>query len=130
MPTLRELCGQLIAYREENKDEMAARGVNKPAAFFDHVDTLSAAHGVRFVCPKSYASQGGLAGAHSVQVYFAGSPVPSGMGVNTEGKTVRWSASGTNLDDLSLTPSIHEQDNVCGWHGFVGSNGVPPGSAC
>ena len=129
MPTLRELEAQFIAYREETKEEMFARGVNKPAAFFQHVSALHEAHGVRFICPKSFATHGGKVGAHSVQVYFAGSPVPSDVGTNKEGQTVRWNASGTSLDDLSLSPSIQEQDSVCGWHGFVGSSGVPPGSA-
>ena len=129
MPTLRELEAQFITYREETKEEMFARGANKPAAFFQHVSTLHEAHGVRFICPKSFATHGGKVGAHSVQVYFAGSPVPNDMGTNKEGQTVRWNASGTSLDDLSLSPSIQEQDSVCGWHGFVGSSGVPPGSA-
>jgi hypothetical protein len=129
MPTLRELKGQLIAYREETREEMFARGASKPAALFVHVDALSEAHGVRFICPKSYDSHGGVVGAHSVQVYFASSPVPVDMGVNKDGKPVRWNASGKTIDDLSLTPSIQEEDNICGWHGFVGSSGVPAGSA-
>jgi Family of unknown function (DUF6527) len=129
MPTLRELEAQFIAYREETREEMFARGVSKPAAFFARVATLSEAHGVRFICPKSFATHGGKVGAHSVLVYFAGSPVPSDIGVNTAGKTVRWSATGTSLDDLSLSPSIQEQDSICGWHGFVGNSGVPVGSA-
>jgi hypothetical protein len=129
MPTLKELEAQFIAYREETKEEMFARGVNKPAAFFQRVSTLHEAHGVRFICPKSFATHGGKAGAHSVQVYFAGSPVPSDMGVNKDGQTVRWIASGSSLDDLCLSPSIQEQDSICGWHGFVGNGGVPAGSA-
>ena len=129
MPTLRELEGQFIAYREETKEEAFARGVSKPSAQFVRVSTLGEAHGVRFICPKSFATHGGKVGAHSVQVYFADSPVPGDMGVNKEGKTVRWTASGASLDDLYLSPSIQEQDDICGWHGFVGSSGVPAGSA-
>jgi hypothetical protein len=129
MPTLRELEAQFIAYREETKEEMFARGHIKPAALFQRVGMLQEAHGVRFICPKSFATHGGKVGAHSVQVYFAGSPVPSDMGTNKDGQTVRWNASGTSLDDLSLSPSIQEQDSICGWHGFVGNSGVPAGSA-
>lgn len=129
MPTLKELGARLIAYREETKEEMFARGVDKPAAYFQHVSMLHEAHGVRFICPKSFATHGGKVGAHSVQVYFVGSPVPSDMGTNNDGQTVRWSASGTSLDDLSLSPSIQEQDSICGWHGFVGNGSVPAGSA-
>lgn len=124
-----ELEGQFIRYREESSDEMFARGASKPCFFLEHVATLSEAHGIRFLCPKSVATRGGKIGAHSVQVYFAGSPVPSNIGVNSNGETVRWNVSGTSLDNLSLSPSIQEQDNICGWHGFVGSCGVPPGSA-
>lgn len=129
MPTLRELEGQFIRFREENSEEMFARGVANPSFFLEHVPALNEAHGIRFICPKSLATHGGKAGAHSVQVYFAGSPVPNHIGVNKNGEPVRWNASGTSLDDLSLSPSIQEQDSVCGWHGFVGSSGVPPGSA-
>ena len=129
MPTLRELQAQFLAYREETPAEMFARGVAVPADFFMHVDSLAQAHGIRFLCPKSFATNGGPEGAHSVQVYFAGSPVPQYIGKNKEGKTVRWIATGTGLDDLSLTPSIQEQDDICKWHGFVGSSGVKPGSA-
>src|SRR5579859_7129661 len=130
MPTLRELEAHFIAYREETQEEMVARGVSKPASLFVRVAAISEAHGVRFICPKSFATHGGKVGAHSVQVYFVGSPVPKDIGVNKSGQAVRWTASGTTLDDLSLSPSIQEQDNICGWHGFVGSGGVPAGSAC
>lgn len=129
MPTLRELEAQFIAYRQETKEEMAIRGVNTPATFFQRVSSLHEAHGVRFICPKSFAMHGSKVGAHLVQVYFAGSPVPIDMGVNKDGQAVRWNATGTSLDDLSLSPSIQEQDSICGWHGFVGTGGVPAGSA-
>lgn len=129
MPTLMELGGQFIRFREESSDEMLARGVAKPTFFLERVSALNEAHGIRFICPKSFAAHGGMAGAHSVQVYFAGSPVPNHIGVNKNGDAVRWNVSGTSLDDLSLSPSIQEQDSICGWHGFVGSSGVPPGSA-
>lgn len=130
MPTLRELAAQFIAYREETAEEMLARGVSKPAALLARVSTFSEAHGVRFICPKSFAAHGGKIGAHSVQVYFSGTPVPNDMGLNKDGQPVRWSVSGNSLDDLSISPSIQEQDSICGWHGFVGNSGVPPGSAC
>ena len=129
MPTLRELEGQFLRYRQESGEEMFARGVDKPTFFLEHVSALGEAHGIRFICPKSFAVHGGRVGAHSVQVYFAGSPVPSHIGLNQKGDAVRWNVSGTSLDDLSLSPSIQEQDSICGWHGFVGSSGVPAGSA-
>ena len=128
MPTLRELEGQFLRYRQETAEEMFARGVDKPSFFLEHVSALSEAHGIRFICPKSFAAHGGKMGAHSVQVYFSGSPVPTHIGVNQKGDAVRWNASGASLDSLSLSPSIQEQ-SICGWHGFIGSSGVPPGSA-
>lgn len=129
MPRLKELDGQFIRYRQETEEERFARGAAKPTFFLEHVPTLAEAHGIRFLCPKSVAARGGKVGAHSVQIYFAGSPVPKDIGVNAKGDAVRWNVSGTSLDDLSLSPSIQEQDNICQWHGFVGSSGVPPGSA-
>jgi hypothetical protein len=127
--TLRELDGQFIAYVRESPEEMFKRGVATPADIFRRVDSLVEAQGIRFLCPKSFATHGGSVGTHSVQVFFAGSPVPLHLGRNKKGEAVRWSVSGTGLDDLSLTPSIQEEDDVCKWHGFVGSSGVPPGSA-
>jgi Family of unknown function (DUF6527) len=118
VPTLKELEGQFIAYFEENGRDM-----------FRHVDSLSEAHGIHFICPKSFAAHQGRVGAHMMQLYFSGSPVPPRLGTNKSGQTVRWNVSGTCMDDLSLTPSIQEEDSLCAWHGFVGSSGVPPGNA-
>lgn len=89
MPKLRELDAHFLRYREETKEEMFARGAAKPTFFLEHVHTLSEAHGIRFVCPKSFSTHGGVVGAHSVQVYFAGSPVPPHIGVNAKNECVR-----------------------------------------
>jgi hypothetical protein len=129
MPTLRELEAQFIAYFQESEESRFAAGRAVPADMFRHVDTFAEAHGIYFLCPKAFAKNGGPVGTHRVQVYFAGSPVPQHLGKNKDGQTVRWNTSGASLDDLSLSPSIQEQDDICGWHGFVGSSGVPPGSA-
>lgn len=129
MPTLRQLEARFIAYREETKEEMFVRGVAVPAQMFMQVDTLQEAHGIRFICPKSFETHGGIIGSHYIQIYFAGSPVPDNLGINQNGTAVRWNVSGTSLDDLSITPSIQEEGYHCGWHGFVGSGGVDAGSA-
>lgn len=90
---------------------------------------------MRFLCPQAFERNRGEKGTHSVYVWFAGSPMPAHIGTNRQGQTQRWNANGTGLDDLVLTPSIQEQDEElppewrCSWHGFVGSNGVPPGQA-
>ena len=100
---------------------------------FQPVATVAEAHGVRFLCPKSYARHRGSKGAHSCFIFFAGSPY---AGHNLAGEEVRWNvAGGTTIDDLQLTPSIQEEDegmppeHQCNWHGFVGSNGMQPGWA-
>ena len=69
------------------------------------------AHGITFRCPKDPRG-------HSIQVFFAGSPVPPHIGTNKNGETVRWKKTGTGLTDLTLTPSIQEESE-CGWHGYV-----------
>ncbi len=152
MPSLRELNGKLLRVKVEHTevkwpdDGSAWAGLwvwlgedGKPTygsktsqerTCFEPVETVAEAHGVRFLCPKSYAKNGGPKGTHSVYIFFQGSPH---AGHNLAGQEVRWTvAGGTTLDDLSLTPSIQEQDegkDPCNWHGFVGSNGVPPGHA-
>ncbi len=100
---------------------------------FHPVETVAQAHGVCFLCPKSYAKNGGPKGTHSVYIFFQGSPY---AGRNKAGQEVRWNvAGGSSLDDLQLTPSIQEEDDDmppehrCNWHGFVGSSGVPAGEA-
>lgn len=151
MPTLVELDGQLLRWYSETSAELDARGMyifrDEPGGeinmwsptptrdLFAPVATLAEAHGVRFLCPKNFAKNGGAVGTHSVYIWFAGSPVPAHIGHNKDGQTVRWTASGTGLADLVLTPSIQEQDEGsppewrCGWHGWVGSSGVAAGSA-
>jgi len=89
-----------------------------PVDYFIHCN-FADAHGIRFLCPNNFMKNGGEIGTHEVMIFFAGSPVPPEIGTNAEGQTVRWAKSGTGLCDLSLTPSIHEQDDQCGWHGFV-----------
>jgi hypothetical protein len=93
------------------------------------VATLAEAHGLWFDCPLCWAKNGGPVGTHGVLVWFAGKPVPDRLGQNSAGVTVRWNVvGGTGLSDLQLAPSILLQGG-CGWHGFVGSSGVPPGFA-
>ena len=148
MPTLRELDAHLLQWQPETTTERDGHGMwvfrdeqGEPELWspygptrdvFVPVATLQEAHGIRFLCPKNFAKNGGAAGTHSTYVWFASSPVPGHLGRNKKGQTVRWTVmpGSTGIDDLSLTPSIQEQDEgACGWHGFVGSNGVPRGSA-
>lgn len=108
----------------------------KPESYeFHNIETLIEADHVMFLCPLCFTKNGGPEGTHSVWVTFAGRNVPDEAGTrNSEGKPSRWNASGTSIDDLVLTPSIHLDANLkaeegCHWHGFVGSSGVPPGYA-
>jgi hypothetical protein len=68
--------------------------------------------GVLFMCP--------LCRRHYVQVWFEGRGVPA-----SATPTPRWRATGTSLDDLTLSPSINldvpqaRAAGGCLWHGFV-----------
>jgi len=102
---------------------------------FLDVGTVAEADQIMFLCPACFAKNGGAVGTHSVMVTFAGRGVPDEAGsVDSDGKPSRWTASGTSLDDLVLTPSIlldakRKPGEGCHWHGFVGSSGIPPGQA-
>lgn len=106
---LRDLDAEFYRYQPEGD-----------AIFLPKVETLAEADGVCFVCPKCQT--------HSVIAWFVGK-VPD----SAEPGPGRWSPSGTGIDDLVLTPSInldvHPNEGGCTWHGWVGSNGVPPGEA-
>lgn len=120
-------------WRDKNGEPiMWSTGDNKRTSF-EHVERVADAHGIKFLCPKSFAKNNGPVGTHSVYIFFTGSPY---AGHNTKGEEVRWQVvGGSTIDDLQLSPSILEQDDElapehrCGWHGFVGSNGVAPGHA-
>lgn len=158
MPTLRVLRAKLLRHSVQTASESLGRtlpdGTTQwggfPTDIFTPVEMLAEAHGIRFECPGCYATwfngrQEVLdsypeirLGVHDVHVFFRGRGVPdlaadgkSKLFTNAAGEIVRWevSPSSTCLDNLSLTPSVLIQGPGCGWHGFVGSNGVPPGSA-
>jgi hypothetical protein len=106
---------------------MSPDGVHR---YRKEVDTLAEAHDIMFLCPLCFQKNGGAKGTHSVLVSFAGRDIPDGCGsVGTNGPS-RWTiVGGSSLDDLQLTPSILLGGPGCGWHGFIGSSGVPPGEA-
>lgn len=148
MYSLRTLEGQLLRCRFEistEKDEQGRfvhRGSDgdiemwsqEPTrTLFEHVDRVADAHGVSFLCPKSFEKNGGNKGTHSVYIFFKGSPH---AGRNTAGEEVLWTVvGGSSIDDLQLSPSILEQDagmppqHQCNWHGFIGTSGAQPGHA-
>lgn len=87
--------------------------------FLIEVDTLAEADGLRFLCPKCFAANGGVVGTHLVICWFE-DRVPPDLAPGPG----RWSPKGTGLDDLSFVPgkrsnSVLLTGGGCAWHGFV-----------
>lgn len=92
------------------------RGLGKPAS-------LAEAQGLFLLCPSCFARLGS-AGCHGILVPFEGRGAPG---------LVFWHASGTSLEDLTISPSIQiyaDQETpdvlpefrgkLCrGWHGHI-----------
>lgn len=86
-----------------------------------HVATKAEAHGVKFLCPKCYAANGGPRGTHSVICWSrsAGAPEDARPGPG------RWKMDGAGLYDLTLNADPPETarsvklNGGCDWHGFV-----------
>lgn len=73
------------------------------------IEAFAEAHGVLFLCPRCQD--------HYILVWFKDRGVPA-----EATPSHRWSASGTCLDDLTLSPSINLDvpgTSGCKWHGFV-----------
>ena len=84
-----------------------------------NVDTLAEAHGLHFLNPAEFMKNAGCVGSSCIEIFFFGTEVPPDVGVNREGRPVRWTVvSGTGYDDLTLTPSILV-DDPDGWHGWI-----------
>ena len=77
------------------------------------VATLAEAEGVLFTCP--------CGSGHAVICWFVGK-VPDDLAPGPG----RWTPSGTNIDDLTLRPSVHLVGAPCGWHGFVRDGAAVP----
>jgi hypothetical protein len=81
------------------------------------------AHGVKFLCPKCFAVNGGPVGTHSVICWSRSSGTPEDM----QPGPGRWKMDGTGLDDLTLNGDAPDGGGArsvlltggCGWHGFV-----------
>ena len=114
MPTLREL--------EAEFTKATGNGG------FHRVETLAEADGVFFLCPACFVTNHGPIGTHSVIVPFTNAPAGAYSIRTADGREPRWSVSGNSLDDLQCSPSVQLLGG-CNWHGWVGSSGVPPGSA-
>ena len=75
------------------------------------VGPFEEADGVMFLCPYCFRENGGSKGTHVVLVWFEG-----GKAGPEWTPAARWKASGTCLEDLTISPSIHMPS--C-WHGYV-----------
>lgn len=85
---------------------------------WQRVDTLAAAQGIEFLCPKCYKQNDGPVGTHRVLCWFAGRDVPP----ETRPLPGRWNPSGTCMADLTFVgPGAASVllEGGCGWHGFV-----------
>ena len=82
---------------------------------------MAGAHGVKFLCPKCYATNGGPVGTHSVICWSRSAGTPEEM----EPKPGRWKMDGPGLSDLTLNaepPGTARSVQLlggCNWHGFI-----------
>lgn len=104
---LRDLNGELI------------RLVGDGSSSFMRVDTVAAAQGVWFLCPRCFAANGGARATHRVMCWFADRGVPADM----RPLPGRWIPGGTTIDDLTFVgpaaASVFLQQAECHWHGFI-----------
>lgn len=88
-----------------------------PTTTWCQVESFAEADRVMFICPVEGCY-------HRVAVDFVGRRTPDSDCVhNSEGNPVRWTASGTCIEDLTLSPSIAIIGG-CAWHGFVENGGI------
>lgn len=77
--------------------------------------TPATAQGLLFLCPVCFEKNKGDIGTHSVLTWFKDRGVPDEARPNPG----RWTVSGNDFTDLTLTPSIFLTGGGCGWHGFI-----------
>ena len=86
---------------------------------FAPVPTRGEADSVMFLCPQCFTDNGSPVGTHSIRIDFIGGKVPPDLAIhNSNGEPVYWNATGNDVRDLTLTPSIQVLHS-CNWHGFV-----------
>ncbi len=101
--------------------ELEAHFIGQPYAndrgnvVYPYADTLAEAKGVRYLCPKCFAENGGRVGTHGV-INFC----PE-VGQEFRPTPGRWHLCGTGLHDLSLVngSSSVALDGHCAAHFFV-----------
>lgn len=90
-------------------------------AYLVPVDRIEQAQGIRFLCPKCVAANGGKVGTHAVVCWSRSRGVPE----EARPGPGRWALKGTGYRDLTLDADPPAQARSvqllggCGWHGFV-----------
>lgn len=84
------------------------------------VKTLAEADGIKFLCPKCFATNNGPIGTHAIICWSPSVPQ------DTRPTPGRWQLVGTGFDDLSLVArsSSVQLNGGCNWHGFVEKGAV------
>jgi hypothetical protein len=83
--------------------------------------TMPEAHGIRFLCPKCFAVNGGPSGTHSIICWSRARGTPEEA---TPGPG-RWTFHGTGFEDLTFegdpvgTARSVQLNGGCNWHGHV-----------
>lgn len=106
----------------ELKPQFIRHEVRDGATYHVRVDAIGQAQGVRFLCPKCYAANGGPVGTHSVVCWSRSRGVPDDV-LPGPG---RWTLDGSGYEDLTLNGdppgrarSVLLTGPGCGWHGFI-----------
>ena len=86
---------------------------SEPPEYHEGTLTIENAQGVLFLCPVCFKKNGGPVGTESVLCWFKGHGVPD----DAKPGPGRWTASGTDFNDLTLSPSINVDHEH--WHGWI-----------
>lgn len=87
------------------------------AESFHYLPDMDGAQGILFLCP--------LCANHMVLCWFTNPSNAAKVPDDADPRPGRWEASGTGLDDLTLTPSVNldtpsaRAQHTCLWHGWV-----------
>lgn len=87
------------------------------------VESINAAHGVMFLCPKCFTLKGGPVGVHQICCWCPGAPGVAGA---------RWELKGTGFSDLSLVGGSSSVRIIggCAAHFFVTAGKIEFCSDC
>ena len=91
-----------------------------PRVYLPWANALADAQGVKFLCPKCFAANGGPVGTHAVICWSRSSGIP-----DDAEPSGRWTLDGTGYGDLTLNgdPPGNARSVLliggCEWHGFI-----------